>query len=296
MAAVLVAAGRVAATARTGRLSLVLTADEENSSTLGAHHIAPLLDLEPDGVVIAEPGGIETDFDRLHLVSRGLARTLLTVRADQGHSSLSGEAGLRNAGLELAAALLAQRDADVATPADEDGLVGWQTTTNPALRLEGGLGYGVLPGLVRAWTEVRTLPGADREQVLDALTAAARQGAGADADLAVEYDAAPHDWLPATRVPRSSPLATAAADALERVLGTRPPASVFPGTTDATWFAAARGWSVLPALGPGLLRRAHRADEEVSVQAVRAAADLYTELATAFCSGPAPSAGPVGPT
>jgi acetylornithine deacetylase/succinyl-diaminopimelate desuccinylase-like protein len=64
----------------------------------------------------------------------------------------------------------------------------------------------------------------------------------------------------------------------------RPPSAVFPGTTDATWFDALQDLPTLPALGPGLLRRAHAADEWVSIQAVRQAVEIYTHLARAYCS------------
>ena len=69
------------------------------------------------------------------------------------------------------------------------------------------------------------------------------------------------------------------------------PSAVFPGTTDATWFDALQRLPTLPALGPGLLRRAHAADEWVSIQAVRQAVEIYTHLARAYCSGdPIPAA------
>jgi acetylornithine deacetylase/succinyl-diaminopimelate desuccinylase-like protein len=61
--------------------------------------------------------------------------------------------------------------------------------------------------------------------------------------------------------------------------------AVFPGTTDATWFDALQGLSTLPALGPGLLRRAHASDEWVSITAVRQAVEIYTHFAAAYCSG-----------
>jgi acetylornithine deacetylase/succinyl-diaminopimelate desuccinylase-like protein len=79
----------------------------------------------------------------------------------------------------------------------------------------------------------------------------------------------------------------AAAGACRRVLGTVPPPSVFPGTTDATFFAHEQGLPVLPALGPGLLRRAHAADEWVSIAAAERSAALYAALARDFCAAAA---------
>ena len=99
LAAISAAASRLARDAPSrGRLSLLFTADEENGSAYGAHHVAQSVPLDADGVVIGEPGGINEDYDRLHLVSRGIARLRLVAGGRPGHSSLSDELGTRNAG------------------------------------------------------------------------------------------------------------------------------------------------------------------------------------------------------
>ncbi|MGY1733221.1 M20 family metallopeptidase [Geodermatophilus sp. SYSU D01045] len=285
IAAMLVAAARLARDpGGRGRLSLLLTADEEDGATYGAHHVASTRPLDADAVVIGEPGGIEDDFDRVHLVSRGIARLRLVARGRQGHSSLSGVPGTRNAGVDAARLVTAVADdLELAVPANDDALEGWAATVNTGMTFRGGVGYGVLPGRVAVDTEVRLLPGMDRGAVTDAFSGLVTRVAGdTGADLAVEYDAAPNDWLPPAAVPAGHAVARAAQEACEAVLGGAPPLSVFPGTTDATWFAAAQGIATLPALGPGLLCRAHGADEWVSVTAVRRAVDLYEHLGRAF--------------
>jgi acetylornithine deacetylase/succinyl-diaminopimelate desuccinylase-like protein len=293
VAAMLVAAARLArrSPAR-GRVSLLFTADEEDGATYGAHHVAGTRPLAADAVVIGEPGGIETDFDRVHLVSRGIARLRLVARGRQGHSSLSGVPGTRNAGVDAARLVTAVADGLVLdVPANTDGLDGWAATVNTGMSFHGGVGYGVLPGRVAVDTEVRLLPGMDRDAVTAAFTGLTDRMAGdTGADLAVEYDAAPNDWLPPAAVPAGHPVVRAAQAACRSVLGSTPPLAVFPGTTDATWFDAGQGIATLPALGPGLLRRAHGADEWVSVTAVRQSVDLYEELARTFCAGEGPAA------
>jgi acetylornithine deacetylase/succinyl-diaminopimelate desuccinylase-like protein len=293
IAAMLVAAARLARSPLgAGRLSLLFTADEEDGATFGAHHVATTRALGADAVVIGEPGGIETDFDRIHVVSRGIARLRLLARGRQGHSSLSGTAGTRNAGVDVARLVTAVADELVLdVPPNDDGLEGWTATVNTGMTYRGGVGYGVLPGRIAADTEVRLLPGMDRGALTAAFTElTARVAAGTGADLAVEYDVAPNDWLPAAAVPRDHPVAAAALSACSQVLGRTPPLSVFPGTTDATWFDAGQGLPTLPALGPGLLRRAHGADEWVSVDAVRRSVDLYAALASSFCVADVPAA------
>jgi succinyl-diaminopimelate desuccinylase len=288
VAAMVVAAARIAAQPiDRGRLSLVLTADEEDGASYGAHYLASTTALDADGVVIGEPAGIAADFDRLHLVSRGIARLRLIASAAQGHSSLAGEPGNRNAGVDAARAALAVADhLQLRVPENPGNLLGWQATVNTALAFRGGVGYGVLPGAMAVDTEVRLLPGMRRDEVLQAFErelASVAEATGAD--LRVEFDAPPRDWLPAVWVHPDDELASAARRACVAVLGAPVRDSVFPGTTDATWFSELQHTPALPALGPGLLRRAHAADEWVSVRAVRKAVDLYTSLAGSFCAG-----------
>jgi succinyl-diaminopimelate desuccinylase len=265
VAAMIVAARRMKP--RAGRLSLLLVADEENGAAYGARHVAS--QIEADAIVIGEPCGVETDFDRLPLVSRGIARWRAVARGRQGHSSLS--RGASNAGVDAARAVVALADGGPLTaPPNRFGLDGWELTLNPALRFDGGVGYGVLPAEIAALCEVRLLPGTERE----ALTAELR--ARLDG-VSLEWDEV--DWLEATAVAPDDPVAVAA----RRALGGTAPDSVFPGTTDATWLAPVA--PTLPALGPGLLSRAHAADEWVSLEALRRTVDLYVALAEEFCAG-----------
>src|SRR5215210_855776 len=195
-----------------GRLSLLFTADEENGSAYGAHHVAQSVPLAADGVVIGEPGGIEEDYDRLHLVSRGIARLHLIARGRQGHSSLSDEHSARNAGVDAARLVTKVADSlDVKTPENAHGLSSWTSTVNTGLAYRGGVGFGVMPGVMAVDTEVRLLPGMRREDVTGAFTAVAgRVSRETGDDLQVEFDQPPNDWLPATLVAPGDPLIEAA--------------------------------------------------------------------------------------
>jgi len=288
LAAMLVAASRLAREPPScGRLSLLFTADEENGSAYGAHHVANSVPLEADGVVIGEPGGIHDDYDRLHLVSRGIARLRLVARGRQGHSSLSDELGIRNAGVDAARAVTAVADSlALDTPENAHSLGGWTPTVNTGMAYRGGVGFGVLPGVMAVDTEVRLLPGMGREEIDEAFVALAeRVSEETGGDLRIEFDRPPNDWLPATLVAPGDPLVEVARASCRAVFGTDPARAVFPGTTDATWFNALQSLPTLPALGPGLLRRAHAADEWVSIAAVRQAVELYTRLASVYCAG-----------
>lgn len=281
IAAMLIAASRVRQEPPLGgRLSLVLVADEEDGAAYGAQHLTRLGLVDADAVVIGEPGGMATDFDRLHVVSRGIARMRIAAEGRQGHSSLSGEPATRNAGVDVARAVVAVADElEVSTPANADDLTGWEATVNTALAFKGGVGYGVLPGVMSVDTEVRLLPGMDRKALETSIAGVLqRVGDRTGARLSLQFDQPPNDWLPAAQVDVTDPLVGAARRACASALGHVPALAVFPGTTDATWFSGVQGLPTLPALGPGLLARAHGADEWVSVDAVKRTVDLYTDL------------------
>lgn len=285
IAAMLVAVARLIRTPPScGRVTVVLAADEEDGSYYGAQHLARAVPFDADGVVIAEPGGIAADFDRLHLVSRGIARLRVSAVARQGHSSLSGRPGVRNAGVDLARAVTAIADRlELPMPPNRDGLDDWFATVNTGLAYRGGVGYGVLPDRIAVDTEVRLLPGMQHSDVEKAFRRLVdRVAADTGADLRLDWDA--RGWLPATRVASDHALVRAARDGCRDAIGTPPPLSVFPATTDASWFDSVQGIPTLPALGPGLLARAHGPDEWVSIEAVRRSVTLYESLTHRFCA------------
>ncbi|CAA9453557.1 MAG: hypothetical protein AVDCRST_MAG58-1094 [uncultured Rubrobacteraceae bacterium] len=255
--------------------------------------MAQSVPLYAGGVVIGEPGGIDGDYDRLHLASRGIARLRLVAGGRQGHSSLSDELSTRNAGVDAARLVTEVADSLAAdTSANVHGLSGWTPTVNTGMAYHGGVGFGVLTGVMAVDTEVPLLPEMRREDVREAFTVLVeRVSQETGSDLRIEFDQPPSDWLPATLVAPSDPLVAEARAACRTVLGTEPTNAVFPGTTDATWFSAIQGLPSLPALGPGLLRRAHAAEEWVSITAVCQAVEIYTHLARTYCSGdPIPAA------
>jgi len=274
-----------------GRLTLLFTADEEDGAAYGARYLAETGLPDLDAVVIGEPGGIDADWDRLHRVSRGIARLRVTVHGDQGHSSLAERTGAVNASVEMARLLAAVADGFRPSVPPRDDLDGWAATVNAGLTVTGGVGYGVIPGEAAFGAEVRLLPGMDRAAFDAELRAFCDAEAARNARLRAElgYDAPPCDWLPGTEVPAGHPVVTAARRAYTRVLGAAPPDAVFPGTTDAAWLHGLAGVPTLPAAGPGLLARCHGRDEWVSITAVHQAVDLYGELVTAFCTGGEPA-------
>jgi acetylornithine deacetylase/succinyl-diaminopimelate desuccinylase-like protein len=106
-------------------------------------------------------------------------------------------------------------------------------------------------------------------------------------EVTAEFDGEPH-WISGTQVAAADPIVASVRHAASAALGTTPPLGVFPGTTVTSWFAAASpALPCLPALGPGLLRHCHAADEWVSVAALERTVPLYDALVRDFCA-PAP--------
>ena len=268
-----------------GRLSLLFTADEEHGSEYGSRYLAECGAVHADAIVIGEPGGIDGDWDQLQTISRGIANFSIDVFGDQGHSSLSDAKGFVSATQECARLLV--RFAERFEPTFPPSTPGLRPTVNAGVRIEGGVGFGVVPGRASFAVDVRLLPGMERRHLeadLDRFLDAARvERPGLRADY--RFEPAPRDWLPATEVPADAPIVAAARTALEAVLETAPPTGAFPGTTDACWLQGLAGIPTLPGLGPGLLERAHTADERVSLDGLRQAVDVYRTLARDFCEG-----------
>ncbi len=275
LAAMLLAAADVAgASARSGRLSLVFCADEENGATHGAKWMAANAAPRADAMVIGEPGGIERDWDQLHLGSRGICNFDVIVTAEQAHSGLKDILGLVSA-TEVAARVLLEL---ASFHPHVDGDAGLRPTLNPGVVIEGGTTYGVVPGRAVVASDCRLVPGMDEGRFLgeirDLVAGVVPDGAAAQVKL--------RDWIPPITVDEDAEVVGAAIDALSWVLGEAPPPSLFPATTDATWFGAL-GIPTLPALGPGLLRHAHARNERISLASLGEARRLYGLVASSFC-------------
>lgn len=268
-----------------GRLSLLFTADEENAAEYGARWLAESQAVEADAIVIGEPAGMEADWDHLHLMSRGLANFTVKLQGDQGHSSLSDRREMVNASVHMARLLLSFEE-EFRPSSPPHPLVPFGPTVNPGVKVSGGVNFGVYPGSAEFSVDVRTLPGMDRDQfeaeLDDWLEANRDRVPGLRAEI--RFEGEPRGWLPATEVSEDAEITKAAAASLEEALGQAPPTAAFPGATDAAWLQGLAGIPTLPAVGPGLLEHAHKANEFVSLDALSAAPSVYVGIATRFCS------------
>jgi succinyl-diaminopimelate desuccinylase len=258
-----------------GALVLVLCADEENGATFGAQWLAENEPPDVDAVVIGEPAGLLEDWDRLHLASRGICNFDVQIETRQGHSGLRDVFGLVSA-TEVAARLVVDMAERFRPPRPDRAA--HQPTLNPAVVLEGGINYGVLPGRARIASDCRLVPGMDRFAFENAI----RSFVASSIDPSAHADVLIRNWIPASSLEAEHDLVRTAREVLSEVLGTVPPDDLFPATTDATWFSEV-GIPCLPAVGPGLLRDAHGPDEAVSIASLEQARLVYGLLARRYC-------------
>lgn len=283
IAAMLIATAEVARSGSpsAGRVTLVLTADEEYGSRFGSRYLAEEGLVDADAIVIGEPGGINGDWDSLNVISRGIANIYIDVEGRQGHSSLSKVKGYQFATQAMAEVLLAfARDFAPSFPPND---LGAGPTINAGVLVQGGVGFGVVPGLATFASDIRLVPGMDRQTFAAELAAFLSSFEARGIRASARFEDAPRDWLPPTEVLASDPVVGSCQRAAEQVLGAPLPLGVFPGTTDAAWLQGLLGTPTLPAFGPGLLEYAHAADERVSIRSLEQSVPMYAALIRDFC-------------
>lgn len=268
-----------------GEVLLVINADEERSMKFGSEFLATEYGIRADVALLGEPSAIGgPEFEFLHLLSRGISCFKLRVIGTQLHSSLTDRLPAVNANVKLAE-VLTRMSRELRLTFQPHPLCA-APTINLGVKIEGGVGYGVCPGVAEFQADIRTLPGmtraqlqADLERFLDTLR---RDDPALQVEL--EFEQPPLNWMGATEVPASHPLVAALLTAAEQVLGWRPKLSAFPGGTDAVNFQGRAGIPTIPSFGPGWLNLAHAPNECVGIEAIGQAAKMYALAAKEYLS------------
>jgi acetylornithine deacetylase len=280
VAAMIYAAGALRATEAglEGDLLLAFTADEEAGSEYGARHLVKEGHLKADIALISEPCGLQRDWERLCIASRGALCFRTCVHGTQMHSSISDIVPSINASAKMAYVLWRmQRDLNIQHephPYYPRGV-----TKNIGDTVQGGVFYGVTPGYAEFCSDIRILPGMTPAQVARDVRSFLDQLRKEDPELQVEIVeelGKPETWE--TKHPEvlpDEPLVEMLLSASEHVLGKRPPLGGMEGGTDAYYLHGQGGIPTVPAFGPGLLPLAHGPNEYVDVQSVFEASKIY---------------------
>jgi len=268
-----------------GKLSLALTADEENGSTLGSKWLAAEGHIDADVCVIGEPAGVLEEWESIHLVSRGAALFKVVVLGTQMHSSISDQLPGVNATLKMAElALKMQRELGSYLTFDDHPYCRFGPTVNVGVTAEAGVTYGVFPGRAEFGTDVRTLPGMTEEQVKADVQRFLDDAMAADPELDATLE-----WtlmVGATEIDGADPIVQSLTEVSKVVLGHAPRLDAFPGATDAAYIQAVADVPCIASFGPGMLPRAHSPNESMRQDGAAQAAMIYALAALDYLSRP----------
>ena len=260
IAAFVAAAGRHVSNGAPGRLSLIITGDEEGPATFGT---APLLqwlearDLVPDACLVGEPTSAARLGDMVKVGRRGSLNAWITVPGIQGHVAYPQRAANPITPL---VAILAELKARLL----DEGNAWFQPSNLEVTDVAvGNPATNVIPAEARARLNIRfndTHRGADLEAWLRAVVA--RHAPAADVTVRISGEAF---------FTEPGALSGIVADSITAVTGLTPELSTSGGTSDARFIRR-----LCPVVEFGLPGASmHKVDESVALDDLVALADIY---------------------
>jgi len=251
-----------------GRVTLVVTPDEETDSTGAAHLVqnpsGPLA--EPvDGVIVGEPTGLDPCPS-----ARGRFEGTVTIRGERAHAAEPGRG--RNAVAAAGPILDAIERFDAERGPDPHDELGAPHLT--ATRIRSGEAGNQVPAACEITIDRRSVPPETSDGFLAALTAQLEAAAPDDVTIAVDLADRPAPYLEAFATPSEAPLVRTLADLSGGTVRS------FGAATEASLFA---GLAPTVVFGPGVLSDvdgpvAHADREYVPVEAVRRAARMVADV------------------
>jgi len=263
IAAMVVAARAIARDrGRRAGIELVLTAGEETGCA-GARRVVEVPGSlgRVGALVVGEPTGLTP-----RLGHRGVIWIRVRFTGRTAHASMPHEGD--NAVLKAARAAVLLSDYDF-------GGVAHHGLGRPTLnvgRLEGGLNLNSVPDSAVLGIDIRPVPGQSSEGILAELRHLLPE---AEVELLSDcpplWSDAGGDWL------------ALVAERTAAITGTRSSPTPVPFATDAGFLTPAYGGPPTVVLGPGATEQAHKTDEWCSLARIEQAAELYADLAGAWC-------------
>lgn len=236
-----------------GRVVVLATYGEETRHTSMPAALERLV-RPPDAAIVGEPTSLEPA-----TAQRGLLLLRLIWTGDQLHAGWAVDPSAQPVNAILRAATdLARLEAW--RPGRQHSALGRMAVT-PTM-LEAGVARNVTPPRCEAVLDVRTTPAHSHAEVVEMVSGFI------DGEVEVISD---------RLEPAETPAGSALLAALRRV---RPGAEPFASPTCSDWVFLRHLDAIK--LGPGDSRQSHRPDEAIALDQVRAAVDLYTDLALEY--------------
>jgi len=261
-----------------GGLALLFTADEEGGCAYGAKYLAEI-GFEADAIVLGEPSGEERNFDTIGIASRGVLLGKVIVHGTQMHSSISDRGGCINASVKMAKVLTEfAKNLKNNLRFDPNKLYPLGPTINPGVILEGGISYGVIPGLASFGFDIRVLPGMEfeilREDIENFLKKLKKADKELDAELVLEKP--PLDaWIPSAEIEEDHPVVKSCITSAKNILGYEPEKVGEPFCTESSFYVNRLNIPTISSFGPGFIKLAHGPDEYVDLEAIIDSAKIY---------------------
>ena len=260
IAAMVAAAARHVARGRPGRLSFIITGDEEGPATFGTAPVLEWLevhDLVPDFCLVGEPTSVRTLGDMMKIGRRGSMNAWLTVRGAQGHVAYPDRA-------LNPIALLVNILAELKNRVLDTGNDWFQPSNLEVTDLEvGNPATNMIPAQAKARLNIRFN---DMHKVAELEAwireVVARHAASADVEVRISGEA----FLTAPGA-----FSALVAGAVTQVTGQVPEMSTSGGTSDARFIRR-----LCPVVEFGLPGQSmHKVDEQVRIQDLQALTDIY---------------------
>jgi succinyl-diaminopimelate desuccinylase len=260
IAAMVTAAARHVARGVPGRLSFIITGDEEGPATFGTAPVLEWLethDLVPDFCLVGEPTSVRRLGDMMKIGRRGSMNAWLTIRGAQGHVAYPDRA-------LNPITLLVNILAELKNRALDSGNDWFQPSNLEVTDIEvGNPAVNMVPAQAKARLNIRFNDMHKGAELADWIRAVvARHAGSADVDVRISGEA----FFTAPGA-----LSALVADAVADVTGQMPEMSTTGGTSDARFIRR-----LCPVVEFGLPGQSmHKIDEHAQVSDIRALADIY---------------------
>ncbi len=248
-----------------GRISLLLTSDEEGTASDGVRRVVPVLrerGVLPDHVLVGEPSSRDRLGDVIRIGRRGSIQARLRVFGEQGHTAYGQPA--ENPVHRLSPLLAALTAIEF-----DDGDAAFPATTLQVSNLRAGTGAdNVTPGEVEVWFNLRHNPNSSAEDLEARIRALIAEHDPGKCRLEWRISGTPFG-------PAQGKLRQAVTETIWRRLGIETRADTGGGTSDGRFFGPMGIETV--ELGP-VNRSIHRIDECIALSELDELPGLYLEV------------------